>query len=41
MLSDDIIKEAGIIKLFSLMSFSKHPQATETVMNEFTCLHFL
>ena len=38
---DDNIKGIGIIKLFLLNSFSEHPEATEIVMNEFQCLHFL
>lgn len=38
---DGIIKEAGIVKLFILNSFLKHPKATEIVIKELACLHFL
>lgn len=38
--ADNIIKEAGVIKLFILNGFSKHLKATEIVMNVFKRLHF-
>lgn len=38
--ADGIIKEAGIIKLFTLKSFSKHRKGMEMVMNELESLHF-
>lgn len=38
--ADNVIKEAGVIKLFILNGFSKHLKATEIVMNVFKCLQF-
>lgn len=38
--ADNIIKKAGVIKLFILNGFSKHPKATAIVMNVLKHVHF-